>query len=102
MFNRFGTTSDMIIQTVEEQGVPLCLAIDGQGLYLTMQSRIDSGMADNNRYAGNRQSMHARISALGLDPEHILNENKHRVQTKSGGTAQKVNPLKASKRQSKR
>ena len=35
MQNRFGATSDMIIQAVEENDIPHCLAIDEKGLYLT-------------------------------------------------------------------
>ncbi len=101
MFSRFGTTSDMIIQTVEEHGKTVCLAIDGKGLYLTAQNRIDRNMADNNRFASDRQAMNERIRALGLNPEELFNANKHRIQTSSGVSAQKVNPLKASKRQAR-
>ena len=50
MQKRFGTTSDMIIQTVEENGVPYCLAIDEKGLYLTTTDRLDKMLADPNRY----------------------------------------------------
>ena len=35
MDNRFGTTEDMIIQPVEENGATYMLAIDKAGLYMT-------------------------------------------------------------------
>ena len=35
MANRFGTSSDMIIQPIEENGVGRLLAIDAKGLYIT-------------------------------------------------------------------
>lgn len=101
MFNRFGTDSDMIIQTVEEKGNTLYLAIDVKGLYLTTQDKIDTGLADNNRYASNREVMHARITELGLCPDELISANKHRIQTESGLPVQKINPLKASKRQAR-
>ena len=98
MENRFGTTSDMIIQDVEENGVPLLLALDAQGLYLTSRTYLDKGRADPNRYTGARHDVRTRLSALGLDPVALLNDNKHLVRTDTGKAARKVNPLKASKR----
>lgn len=41
MNNRFGTTSDMIIQTVQEKEGCACLAIDEKGLYLTSPAYVD-------------------------------------------------------------
>ena len=35
MYNRFGTTQEMMIQTVQENGAEAVLAIDSRGLYLT-------------------------------------------------------------------
>jgi hypothetical protein len=35
MENRFGTTSDMIVQEVENDGITQLIAIDSKGLYLT-------------------------------------------------------------------
>lgn len=35
MYNRFGTTQEMMIQTVQENGTEAVLAIDSRGLYLT-------------------------------------------------------------------
>lgn len=101
MKNRFGTTSDMIIQTVEENGAAYLLAIDGKGLYLTTKNRLDRMLADSNRYMGGREGTPARLSALGLDPVALLNANQHLVKTAGGDTAKKVNPLKASKRRMK-
>ena len=54
MNNRFGTTSDMIIQTVQEKEGCACLAIDEKGLYLTSPAYVDRPLADPNRYAGIR------------------------------------------------
>lgn len=51
MNNRFGTTSDMIIQTVQEKEGCACLAIDEKGLYLTSPEYVDRPLADPNRYA---------------------------------------------------
>ena len=46
MNNRFGTTSDMIIQTVQEKEGCACLAIDEKGLYLTSPAYVDRPLAD--------------------------------------------------------
>lgn len=98
MQNRFGTTSDMIIQTIEEHGAPYCLAIDEKGLYLTTADRLDKMLADPNRYTGLRQSVPARLTALGLDPASLIAANQHLIKRDSGEPVKKVNPLKASKR----
>lgn len=97
MNNRFGTSSGMVIQTVEESGKTLYLAIDTKGLYFTTQNRIDTGLADTNRYAVSRENVASRLEALGLAPETLLAENGHRIQI-ANAAAKKVNPLKASKR----
>lgn len=101
MTNRFGTTEDMIIQTVEEGGILYALAIDSKGLYLTQPGRVSAELADPNRYAGNRAEVSARLSALGLDPEALAADNKHRISVASSDT-KKVNPLKAAKRAMKK
>ena len=98
MTNRFGTTADMVIQDVEENGVLYALAIDGKGLYLTLHNRLNAPLADPNRYAGSRVGVTERLSALGLDPATLLSENQHKIQTSGGDGNKKVNPLKASKR----
>ena len=67
MNNRFGTTSNMIIQTVQEKEGCACLAIDEKGLYLTSPAYVDRPLADPNRYAGNRKDVAARLNALSLD-----------------------------------
>ena len=95
MNNRFGTTSDMIIQTVQEKEGCACLAIDEKGLYLT------SPLADPNRYAGNRKDVAARLNALSLDADSLLEQNRHRIPKITGESKKKVNPLKASKRSMK-
>ncbi len=98
MTNRFGTTSDMVIQPVEENNILYLLAIDDKGLYLTAKERLDTGMADTYRYAAGRQSVHERLKGLGLDPEALITQNRHRVKVPGGETGKKINPLKASKR----
>lgn len=100
MITRFGTNADMIIQPVEENGQPLLLAIDSNGLYLTTQKMVDSRIADTNRYSTNRTNTTERLKALGLDPVELASANQHRIQ-KIAVATQKVNPLKASKRASK-
>lgn len=97
MLNRFGTTSDMIIQTVQENGQTLCLAIDEKGLYLTTQDRLDRQIADPNRYTAGRQEVSQRLAALGLDPAALFTGNQHLIK-KEREEVRKVNPLKASKR----
>ena len=102
MTNRFGTSDDMIIQTVEEGGMTYALAIDGKGLYLTTQDRLNTQLADPNRFASNRAAMAARLTAIGLDPVQLANDNQHRVKAAGDASGKKVNPLKASKRAMKK
>ncbi len=98
MQNRFGTTSDMVIQAIEEHGAAYCLAIDEKGLYLTTRDRLDKFWADPNRYTAARLTVPARLAALGLDPAALVSANQHLIKKDSGEQARKVNPLKASKR----
>lgn len=95
--NRFGTTSDMVIQKVEEDGTSYLLAIDSQGLYLTTDDRVDTRMADTNRYAVDRAVVAKRLEALGLTPEALFEEHKGMIK-KATQASKKINPLKASKR----
>jgi len=101
MNNRFGTTSDMIIQTVQEKEGCACLAIDEKGLYLTSPAYVDRPLADPTRYAGNRKDVAARLNALSLDADSLLEQNRHRIPKITGESKKKVNPLKASKRSMK-
>ena len=101
MYNRFGTTSEMVIQTVEENGLPLVLAIDAKGLFLTTKDRLDSLFADTNRYAAARESVALRLEKIGLDPLDLASKNQHRIKQAAGDSGKKVNPLKASKRGAK-
>lgn len=100
MVTRFGTTSDMVIQTVAEGGQDYLLAIDASGLYLTNQRHLDTRLADPNRYSGNRRDMSQRLAALGLNADDLFNDNKHMIKSVTRDT-KKVNPLKASKRKMK-
>lgn len=95
--NRFGTTSDMIIQEVRENETDWLLAIDIKGLYLTTPDRVDTGMADLNRYAVDRVDFWERLEALGFSPEELFEEHKDKIKVVSQ-TVKKINPLKASKR----
>ena len=101
MFNRFGTTSDMVIQPVEENSQTWLLAIDAKGLYLTSKKCLDSQFADTNRYAGARESVETRLKGLGLDPLELASQNQHRISKAASDSGKKVNPLKASKRGAK-
>ena len=101
MNNRFGTTSDMIIQTVQEKEGCACLAIDEKGLYLTSPEYVDRPLADPNRYAGNRKDVAARLDALSLDAASLFEQNQHRSPKITGEAKKKGNPLKASKRSMK-
>jgi len=95
--NRFGTTSDMIIQEIQEGEASYLLAIDSNGLYLTTPDRVDTKLADLNRYAVNRSSFWNRLEKLGFSPEELFEEHKNKIQVISQST-KKINPLKASKR----
>ena len=101
MATRFGTTSDMVIQEIEENGEPRLLAIDARGLYLTGRQHLDSRLADPNRFSTLRQETAGRLQALGLDAAALQSANQHLVKAESGEAAKKVNPLKASKRKMK-
>lgn len=102
MTNRFGTTEDMVIQTVEEGGRTYALAIDDSGLYLTTREKLNTNLADPNRFASDRRAVAARLSALGLDPVKLFQDNQGKIQSTGTTTAKKINPLKASKRASKK
>jgi len=96
--NRFGTTGDMIISEVREGDASLLLAIDSKGLYLTTQDRVDTRLADVNRYGVDRRQVAERLEKLGFVPEELFEENKARIQVVTLAEKRKINPLKASKR----
>lgn len=99
MVNRFGSTSDMVIQSVEENGARYFLAIDEKGLYLTTERYLDRNLADPNRYTSARAEVPARLEALRLDAAALTEANRHLVKkTGEGDGKKKINPLKASKR----
>ncbi len=101
MTNRFGTNDDMIIQDVVENGTIYALAIDSRGLYLTTRDKLNTRMADVNRFACDRSAVAARLSALGLNPAQLASDNQHKIKT-TEVSEKKVNPLKASKRAMKK
>lgn len=102
MANRFGSMSDMVIQTVEENGHTFCLAIDEKGLYLTTRAYLDRNLADPHRYTSARAEVPARLAALGLNAAALAAAHQHLVkQPGEGEVRKKVNPLKASKRSMK-
>ncbi len=101
MITRFGTAKEMIVQDIEENGVPYLLAIDQRGLYLTTSRYVDKDLSDPNRNS-DRVLMEQRITALNIDCKSFFEENKHLVQAMPKSTAVKVNPLKASKRSMKK
>ena len=99
MQNRYGTTSDMIVQEVENNRITQLIAIDSKGLYLTTRDRVDRMLADANRYGVSRQKVNQTLAGLGLDPFQLFNANKHLIKTDTGQTKGKaLNPIKASKR----
>ena len=100
MATRFGTSQEMIIQSVEENDSTFLLAIDSAGLYMTTANYVGKSIADRNRYSGVRKEMPQRLAALGLDVDALVAANQHRIQVETAST-KKVNPLKASKRGSK-
>lgn len=98
MVNRFGTTSAMVIQPVQENGVEYLLAIDEKGLFLTTSAYVDKNRADPNRYTTARANVNDRLVALQLDPAALVAANQHLIQKTSTEPKKKINPLKASKR----
>lgn len=101
MITRFGTSQEMIIQPVEENGQNLLLSIDNRGLYLTEAKYLDKAIADPNRSC-HRVLMEQRINALGIDYKSMFETNKHLIQQLPTEKTKKVNPLKASKRSMKK
>lgn len=100
MANSFGTTSDMIIQEINDNGITKLVAIDRSGLYLTTRDRVDRGLADVNRYGVPRETTYQRLNELGIDPHQLFEENRHLIRIEKGdsSTGKLVNPIKASKR----
>ncbi len=95
--NRFGTTKDMIVQEIQEGEATYLLAIDVKGFYFTTPDKVDTQLADVNRYAVDRQSFTDRLTQLGFSPVDMFEEHKGKIQVISQ-TIKKVNPIKASKR----
>lgn len=99
MENRYSTTSDMIVQEVENNGISQLIAIDSKGLYLTTRDRVDRMLADSNRYGVPRQKVNQTLKDLGLDPLQLFNANRHLIKTDASQIKSKaLNPIKASKR----
>ena len=99
MENRYGTTSDMIIQEIENHGVFQLIAIYAKGLYLTTRDRVDRHVADVNRYGVPREEVNRQLEELGMDPFELFNANKHLIKTTAdSGKGKALNPIKASKR----
>jgi len=99
-FNRYGTTSDMIIQQLDDHGITRLIAIDAKGLYLTSPDRVGRLTADVNRYGVPRDLFLQQLEELGLDPKQLFESNKHLIgQNQERQTKEKIlNPIKASKR----
>jgi hypothetical protein len=100
MTNRYGTTADMIIQTIDDHGIAKLIAIDKDGLYLTTRDRVDRNIADVNRYGVPREVTNHRLTEMGLDPRQMFNDNRHLIKTETdpNAGAKILNPIKASKR----
>lgn len=95
--NRFGTTKDMVIQEIEEGNNSFFVVIDSNGLYFTTKERVDSGLADTNRYAADRTNFIDRLEKLGFSPIEMFEANSDKIKLATTKT-KKLNPLKASKR----
>ena len=100
MVNRYGTTSDMILQEVEDNGATRLVAIDSEGVYLTTPHRVDSQLADIHRYGISRAESYRQMQDLGLDPHELFSDHRHLVKEVvfDAAAVKAVNPLKASKR----
>ncbi len=99
MISRFGSTSAMVVQQVEEGGKTYFLAIDEKGLYLTTARYLDRNLADPHRFTAARANTAARLAALRLDAAALTAAHQHLVRKAGEGEPRKkINPLKASKR----
>ncbi|MFI3271730.1 MAG: hypothetical protein R3Y11_06470 [Pseudomonadota bacterium] len=101
MVSRFGTTKEMVIESIETADGARMIAIDNRGLYLTEAKYLDRPIADPNR-SSHRAAMEARIKELGVDTKAMFDANKGMIQALPKETSVKVNPLKASKRSMKK
>jgi hypothetical protein len=103
MSNRYGTSVKMVIDTIDDNGSTKLVAIDRNGLYLTTRDRVDRKLADVNRYGIPREVIYHRLLQLGLDPDQLFNDNRHLIETDADTPEGKIlNPIKASKRGTKR
>lgn len=98
--NQYGTTIGMVIQTIENNGMTQIIAIDSDGLYLTTPNKVDSKLADVNRYGVNREYFISALTSMGYDPVDLFEKNKHliNIEQGAGNSSKKLNPIKASKR----
>lgn len=98
--NRFGTTSDMVIQNLTIDGKTRAIAIDADGLYLTSPEQIGRITADTNRYGTPRSHFIKLIEASGIDAEKLFMDHRHLLDKQAATQTQnkKINPIKASKR----
>lgn len=98
--NRYGTTSEMVIQQLDDHGITRLIAIDAKGLYLTSPDRVGGSTADVNRYGVPRDLFNKELEELGLNPKQLFEENKHLINLSQGTQAKEkvLNPIKASKR----
>ncbi len=88
----------MVIQEMEHEGAIRLLAIDAKGLYLTTQDKVDTGMADRNRYGVDRKETLDLLMSRGFSPVDLFEEHKDKIKTVGLQEKKKINPLKASKR----
>lgn len=73
----FGTTKDMVVDHATHKTVgtnsPICLkdnevlCKDDRGFYITLKNRIDSGLADPNRYADHS----CRLDCVGVAENNL-------------------------------
>lgn len=100
MENRYGTTADMIVREIDDNGSVRLLAIDSKGLYLTTRDRVDRMVADVNRYGVLRETTNEFLKQQGLDPHELFNANRHMIKAETGAkpSGKALNPIKASKR----
>lgn len=98
--NRFGTSSDMIIEKFSNNDGDRVVAIDTKGLYITTPDMVDRNIADVNRYGVNRDEFIAVLTELGFDPSKLFEDNKHliNIDQSTAKAGKKLNPIKASKR----
>ncbi len=75
----FGTTPEMVIESIEVNGKLKAIAIDSRGIYITTPDRIGTPAADANRSKAERHHDIRELARRGIDTRALYEENRHRI-----------------------